>query len=157
MLGQLPSDLNHVNNAAGSIRRQLEAAGTNGKTTLTIPEKVMMQPDPVALFRDFESGKKPLMLAARVRGKVKTAFPDGPPPGSTTPGGTPKPEEGAATPAKRESGERRRPKGARSPSGSRSPDPLRAAEGMRDHLLGAASTVATSGYSMLSGGSSSRR
>ena len=77
--------------------------------------------------------------------------------GDTTPGGTPKPEEGAATPAKRESGERRRPKGARSPSGSRSPDPLRAAEGMRDHLLGAASTVATSGYSMLSGGSSSRR
>jgi len=54
-------------------------------------EKVMMQPNPVALFRDFESGKKPLMLAARVRGKVKTAFPDGPPPG-----GTPKNENAKA-------------------------------------------------------------
>ena len=36
------------------------------------------------------------MLAARVRGKVKTAFPDGPPPGSTTPGGTPKNENAKA-------------------------------------------------------------
>ena len=53
---------------------------TTGPNAMSIDAaKVMMQPDPVALFRDFESGKKPLMLAARVRGKVKTAFPDGPP------------------------------------------------------------------------------
>jgi ABC-type uncharacterized transport system involved in gliding motility auxiliary subunit len=35
--------------------------------------------DPVKLLRNFRPGGKPLTLAARVTGKVSTAFPDGPP------------------------------------------------------------------------------
>ena len=97
-------DILTLNVASAGILEKTDAPGaeiqpliTTGANAMSIDaEKVMMQPDPVALFRDFESGKKPLMLAARVRGKVKTAFPDGPPPGSTTPGGTPKNENAKA-------------------------------------------------------------
>ncbi|MCH8875013.1 hypothetical protein IH824_20005, partial [candidate division KSB1 bacterium] len=42
-------------------------------------EKILLQPDVIGMFRDFKPGGKPLMLAARVKGDVKTAFPDGPP------------------------------------------------------------------------------
>jgi ABC-type uncharacterized transport system involved in gliding motility auxiliary subunit len=41
--------------------------------------KVMSRPDAVALFRDFKAGGEPLMLAARINGTVKTAFPEGAP------------------------------------------------------------------------------
>ncbi|MEM6497996.1 MAG: Gldg family protein, partial [Pseudomonadota bacterium] len=37
------------------------------------------QPDPVQLLRDYKPGDKSLILAARVQGDIKTAFPDGPP------------------------------------------------------------------------------
>ena len=37
------------------------------------------RPDPVALLRDYKPGSKALVLAARVRGDIKTAFPDGQP------------------------------------------------------------------------------
>jgi ABC-type uncharacterized transport system involved in gliding motility auxiliary subunit len=37
------------------------------------------RPDVVALFRNFKPSNKKLTLAARVSGKTKTAFPDGPP------------------------------------------------------------------------------
>jgi ABC-type uncharacterized transport system involved in gliding motility auxiliary subunit len=35
------------------------------------------QPDPVALLRDYKAGGKRLVLAARVNGEIKSAFPDG--------------------------------------------------------------------------------
>ena len=38
-------------------------------------EKVMRRPDAIGLFRDFKVEGKPLILAARVQGIVKTAFP----------------------------------------------------------------------------------
>lgn len=68
----------------------LEATGVEGITVQPLVStgpkamaidsaKVMAQPDVVGLFRDFKAGEKPLMLAARVSGAVKTAFPDGPP------------------------------------------------------------------------------
>lgn len=41
--------------------------------------QVRMQPDPVALIRNFKSAATPFTLAARVHGVLKTAFPDGPP------------------------------------------------------------------------------
>lgn len=41
--------------------------------------KVRMQPDPARLLRDFRSEAHPFTLAARIQGKLKTAFPDGPP------------------------------------------------------------------------------
>jgi ABC-type uncharacterized transport system involved in gliding motility auxiliary subunit len=41
--------------------------------------KVRMQPDPVQLLKDFKSEAHPFTLAARIQGRLKTAFPDGPP------------------------------------------------------------------------------
>ncbi len=41
--------------------------------------KVRMQPDPARLLRDFRSEAHPFTLAARIQGRLKTAFPDGPP------------------------------------------------------------------------------
>lgn len=41
--------------------------------------RLRFRPDPKGLLRSFVSGKKELPLAARISGKVKTAFPDGPP------------------------------------------------------------------------------
>ena len=42
-------------------------------------DAVRFRPDPAALFRNFKSEDKAYVLAARVRGPAKTAFPDGPP------------------------------------------------------------------------------
>ncbi len=41
--------------------------------------KVRMQPDPARLLRDFRSEAHPFTLAARIQGRLKTAFPDGAP------------------------------------------------------------------------------
>ncbi len=41
--------------------------------------KVEVMPDPKGLLKDFAPGDAPLVLAARLTGKVPTAFPDGPP------------------------------------------------------------------------------
>lgn len=43
-------------------------------------EKVSGQPNPAAILQDFKSENKVFNVAARVSGKVKSAFPDGPPP-----------------------------------------------------------------------------
>lgn len=64
--------------------------------------KVMSRPDAVGLFRDFKADGKPLMLAARINGTVKTAFPDGPPKekdGTPAKGVPPKHLAQSATPA----------------------------------------------------------
>lgn len=53
---------------------------------------IKMMPDPVSLLANFKSEDKRLILAARINGPIKTAFPDGPPP-------EPKPE-GEQKPAK---------------------------------------------------------
>lgn len=50
-------------------------------------EGIKMAPDPVGLYNNFKPENTRLTLAARVAGKVKTAFPDGKPP-------EPKPAEG---------------------------------------------------------------
>lgn len=54
--------------------------------------KVAGQPDVVGMFRDFKPGGAPLTLAARIKGTVASAFPDGPPP-------PPKPDGAADAPA----------------------------------------------------------
>ena len=41
---------------------------------------IMFQRDPNVIMKNFKSDNKKLVLAARLSGKVKTAFPDGPPP-----------------------------------------------------------------------------
>jgi len=82
---------------AASIRRlNLSTAGVlkkvDGATTIIQPlidttarsglisaDKVKLQPDPLGIIRDFKSGGKELMLAARIGGEAKTAYPDGRP------------------------------------------------------------------------------
>ncbi len=41
--------------------------------------KVRMQPDPARLLKDFKSEAHPFTLAARIQGRLKSAFPDGAP------------------------------------------------------------------------------
>ena len=43
-------------------------------------ESVTMMPDAVGLLRNYKRGGKALVLAARISGDAKSAFPDGPPP-----------------------------------------------------------------------------
>lgn len=99
-LGWLQIDKPQINDkdvlAASIERLNLASAGiltkADGATTDVTPiiettarggplaaDKLRFQPDPIALLKDFKSGGTPLMLAARVRGEAKTAFPDGPP------------------------------------------------------------------------------
>jgi ABC-type uncharacterized transport system involved in gliding motility auxiliary subunit len=42
-------------------------------------QKVGMGADPVSLLRNYQAGGKPLILAARISGETKSAFPAGPP------------------------------------------------------------------------------
>ncbi len=44
-------------------------------------ERMAVNPDPTALLADYKPGGKELTLAARVRGRARTAFPEGPPQG----------------------------------------------------------------------------
>lgn len=80
-------DISLINVASPGILEKTEDATTQvlpiistGPRSMAIEaEKVMIRPDVVGLFRDFKSGGKPLTLAARIKGPVKSAFPDGPP------------------------------------------------------------------------------
>ena len=86
--------------AAGIEKLNLASAGALKKaasaTTIVQPiiettraaglidvDKVRFQPDPLAIKRGFAPGNQPVMLAARIAGEAKSAFPDG----------RPKPEE----------------------------------------------------------------
>jgi ABC-type uncharacterized transport system involved in gliding motility auxiliary subunit len=91
--------------AAGVELLQLATAGAltkvEGATTIVQPiiqttdraglietDQVRMQPNPIAIAAGFKPGTTPLMLAARIGGEAKSAFPDG------RPREEPKPEEG---------------------------------------------------------------
>ncbi len=52
---------------------------TSERGALIAGSKIGMRPDPLALLRDYVPGGKHLILAARVSGQAKTAFPNGPP------------------------------------------------------------------------------
>lgn len=52
---------------------------TTAKAGLVEADKVRVRPDPRAVLRSFKAGGKPLMLAARIGGEAKTAYPDGRP------------------------------------------------------------------------------
>lgn len=81
------SDLKRIFMAASGYVAKKEGADIeivplilSGERSMRIDStKVRMGPDPVGLLRDFKSEATPFTLAARVRGKLKTAFPDGPP------------------------------------------------------------------------------
>jgi ABC-type uncharacterized transport system involved in gliding motility auxiliary subunit len=53
---------------------------TSPQSTQIDVDAVKMAPDPVKILAEFKPDNEPYILAARVTGKVKTAFPDGPPP-----------------------------------------------------------------------------
>ena len=99
-LAWLQVDTQHINQAdplaAGIERLNLASAGfiTKVDGVATNVQPIMqtsagagempamglrVMPDPLALSRDFKSGGKPLMLAARITGEAKTAYPDGRP------------------------------------------------------------------------------
>jgi ABC-type uncharacterized transport system involved in gliding motility auxiliary subunit len=52
---------------------------TGPRSMRIVTEAVRLRPDPVSLYRKFKSEDKSYVLAARVRGPVKSAFPEGPP------------------------------------------------------------------------------
>jgi ABC-type uncharacterized transport system involved in gliding motility auxiliary subunit len=113
-LAWLQVDAKHINGsdpvAAGVERLNLASAGSitkvDGTTTTVQPiiqtsagagemdaDSLRMMPNPLALAKDFKSGGKPLMLAARISGEGKTAFPDGrPKPPEAKPAESPPPE-----------------------------------------------------------------
>ncbi len=80
-------DLQVLNVASAGIIDTLEGIGTTvtplirtGMQSMQIDAaKVRLQPDVVGLFREFKPTGQPFTLAASVTGKVKSAFPDGPP------------------------------------------------------------------------------
>jgi ABC-type uncharacterized transport system involved in gliding motility auxiliary subunit len=109
-LAWLQIDGKHINAAdplAGGIERlNMASAGfitkVDGATTMVQPiietspgagemgaDSLRMMPNPLTLAKEFKSGGKPLVLAARITGEGKTAFPDGRPKDATAkpPGG----------------------------------------------------------------------
>lgn len=72
--------------SAGSIVK-VDGATTNVQPILSTTDKgglidadrIRFQPDPIAILRSFKPGTTRLMLAARITGETKSAFPDGPP------------------------------------------------------------------------------
>ncbi|MBL6945428.1 MAG: Gldg family protein [Rhodospirillales bacterium] len=83
------SELNRIfMTGAGSIAKKDGADITftplisTGEHSMRIDaDKIRMRPDPVQLLKDFQSELTPYAIAARISGKFKTAFPDGPPKG----------------------------------------------------------------------------
>ncbi len=65
--------------AAGAAVTIEPLATTTAETMLIETAKIRTRPDPAALLKDFKSDNKVRVLAARVGGKLKSAFPDGPP------------------------------------------------------------------------------
>ena len=82
------TDLSVVNLATAGILEPVEGHTTEiTPLIITSPNsmrvdviQVQLRPDPVRLFREFESSDEALTLAVRMRGPAKSAFPDGPPP-----------------------------------------------------------------------------
>ena len=76
-----------VNVASAGVLRKAEGSDitldplivSSPKAAALDANKARMRPDPRGLQQEFKSEDKPLIIAARVEGKLKSAFPDGPP------------------------------------------------------------------------------
>jgi ABC-type uncharacterized transport system involved in gliding motility auxiliary subunit len=83
----ITGDLKQINFGTPGAIERIEGATTTvtplvttGPKSMRIDaDKVQGLPDVVALFRDFKPAEKREVLAARITGPAKTAFPDGPP------------------------------------------------------------------------------
>jgi ABC-type uncharacterized transport system involved in gliding motility auxiliary subunit len=109
-------DLNFA--SAGYLTRVADATTkfapivrTTSSGMLVPAESVSMMPDADGLLRDYKAGGTPLVLAARVSGEAKSAYPDGPPP-------PPAPEKKTETPdpAKDKSADKSEDKAAKAPA-----------------------------------------
>lgn len=84
----LTGDLNRIAMASAGILEPVKGATTKIEPLIqTSPQseeidvdKVKTQPDPAALLAQFKPSNQRYILAARISGPVKTAFPGGPPP-----------------------------------------------------------------------------
>ncbi len=100
----ITADLSHITMASAGIIEPLRGAKTTIAPLITtspdstrIPaDKLDGLPDVAGLLADFKPDDKRYILAAKVTGPVRTAFPDGPP----KPPGTTKPEAAKPDPAK---------------------------------------------------------
>ncbi|MDH5749846.1 MAG: Gldg family protein [Rhodospirillales bacterium] len=80
-------DIGRINMASAGILEKIEGATTTftplistGTKSMRVDlNKVRVNPDPQAIFREFKEDGQTKVLAARITGKVKSAFPDGPP------------------------------------------------------------------------------
>ena len=86
------TELNRINLGTAGVLAAHEGAGTtftplvrSSSQAMAIPaDKVRLYPDPFALLRDYQSGGKELVMAARVSGPLKSAFGDAAPAGVET-------------------------------------------------------------------------
>jgi ABC-type uncharacterized transport system involved in gliding motility auxiliary subunit len=100
----LSGGIQRVNLATAGVLTKVDGATTTvAPILLTSPdamqieaEKVGMMPDAVGLLRGYKPGGRPLMLAARVSGEAKTAYPEGAPKAEAK--NEPQPGETKATP-----------------------------------------------------------
>ena len=82
------SELQTINMATAGILEKDKGATINfsplietSKNSMPVErDLILFQRDPNIIMSNFKPGGKPLVLAARLSGEVKTAFPDGPPP-----------------------------------------------------------------------------
>lgn len=72
----MPGVLNPVQGAGTEFTPLVH---TTPQSTEIDAAELSFVPDPKGLLAKFKAGEKPLTMAARVKGTVKTAFPDGPP------------------------------------------------------------------------------
>jgi ABC-type uncharacterized transport system involved in gliding motility auxiliary subunit len=68
-----------IDKAPGATTQFTPIISTTANAMQVPAESVSMMPDAVGLLRNYKRGGKPLVLAARVSGEVKTAFPNGAP------------------------------------------------------------------------------
>jgi ABC-type uncharacterized transport system involved in gliding motility auxiliary subunit len=115
----LSNGIERINMGSAGFFEKIEGATTtltpilktSAQAMVIEAEKLRPIPDPVALLRAYKPGSKALILAARLTGETKTAFPDGLPkpdekkdekaalPGKAAAKATPKPDEKAAAAA----------------------------------------------------------
>lgn len=65
--------------AEGATTKMAPVLQTSAEAASIPAEKISPMPDAVGLLRDYKPGGKPLVIAARVSGEAKSAYPDGRP------------------------------------------------------------------------------
>jgi ABC-type uncharacterized transport system involved in gliding motility auxiliary subunit len=63
----------------GATSKLTPVLQTSAEAEIIPAEKISPMPDAVALLREYKPGGKPLVIAARISGEVKSAYPDGRP------------------------------------------------------------------------------